>query len=132
MVLLLLLVCLMSGLGSAFGTFWCLSGAESCAPGKPCALRCLPHSGGTASLTSAGHLLDEDPCGSSLETEYWLPVPKPRIRHLRTTSAQPDFPSSVRSACISPDPDLSFYAPGLPESSLQLAQRHLRSVVMLN
>ncbi|OHB32527.1 MAG: hypothetical protein A2X84_01915 [Desulfuromonadaceae bacterium GWC2_58_13] len=132
MVWLTLLLYLLSGFGSAFGAFWCLSGKDACGPGQPCAIRCLPHTGASATLTSAGSLLDVGRGGPCLDLEFWLPTLKSRVRPLRTPGGQLHFLSAIRPVLAALAPITPIFPPGLALSGPLLALRHLRTVVLLN
>lgn len=132
MVWLTLLLYLLSGFGSALGAFWCLSDQAGCGPGLASALRCAAHTGVTAAPAVADSRLATARCGPCLDVELRFPTVKSWVRPLRVPVAHPPVLPASRVADALPISLSALGRVGLAVSGPLLAQRHLRTVVLLN
>lgn len=131
-VCLTLLLYLLSGIGLAFGAFWCLSDAECCGLGAAAVSHCVPHGNAAVIPDPSGSLLDVDRCAPCQDIELQFPPLKSRVRSLRIPVVQMPFLPALRSADAVLISDFPRLSSGLDEPRPLLAQRQLRTVVLLN
>ncbi|WP_432823018.1 hypothetical protein [Trichloromonas sp.] len=131
-VWLTLLLYLLSGFGSAFGAFWCPSLEEGCGLGAASAPCCVPQTGAVTTPVSAGGLHEAECCASCLDIELQFPTLKSRVRPLRVPVISLSFQPTVNPVRAALAFAASPFSSAPDEPGPLLAQRHLRTVVLLN